>query len=229
MPDQFRSSRRSAKSILVAVTAVLAVFLAGCEGVRVTPSQVSVDPAPVIERNITRTVEERPVIKTGTGMPVPTDVEKTLPALAVTSTPTWILEPLSTALEIKDLKVSLLSGSPLEDTPDQTCTYSLDGLFTCEVPEGGYRAIRISFTIERHEYLTPKDFESAMSQALMVIYPYKTVSRYTIEPPVGRADIMDDHNGVYHADFQLDSPFAAFTFYILVDGTSMAGSNLFLK
>ena len=227
--DQPRSSRQAAKSILIAVLAFLSAYLEGCDGVIGSPPQLPLIPTPVMTKYETQTVEYTAGSKAETGTPIPAYENKKLAVPAVTSTPTWILEPLSTALEIKDIHVSLISESSMDDTPDQTCTYSLDNLFTCDVPESGYRAIRISFVVDRHENLTLEDFERTFGQALIVIYPYKTVSRYTIEPPVGKADIIDDNNGVYHADFKLDSPYAAFTFYILLDGTSIAGSNLYLK
>jgi hypothetical protein len=215
--------------MVIAVIVFLGAYLAGCDGVIGSPSQLPLIPTPVVVKYVTQAVENTAGSKTETGTAIPADENITLAVPAVTSTPTWILEPLSTALEIKDIHVSLISESSMENTPDQTCTYSLDNLFTCDVPESGYRAIRISFVVDRHENLTLEDFERTYGQALIVIYPYKTVSRYTVEPPVGKADIIDDNNGIYHADFKLDSPYAAFTFYILVDGTSIAGSNLYLK
>ncbi len=227
--DSFRSSCSLTKQILFAILAILAVCLAGCDGVMAAPSQPLLDPTPVIENEVTQTAEYKAVSKTVIGTPIPTQTKTTLPATVAAATPTWTLERFSSALEIKDLKVSLLDEILLDDEPDQACSLSSDNLYTCAIPEGGYHAIRISFMLDPHGNLTLQDIERAVGHAVIVIYPYKTVSRYNVEPPVGKADIIDDNGGAYHADFKLDSPYAAFSFYLLVDGTSIAGSNLFLN
>ncbi len=188
--DRFRSSLSLAKAILFAILAVPAVYLAGCDSVMAAPSQPLLDPAPVFENEVTQTQESRVETKTETGTPQPTAAKNTLPAPGVSATKTLTLEQLSTALEIRDLNVTLRSENLLDGEPGQACSFSSDNLFTCAVPESGYHAVRISFVVDPHENLTLQDRRRALSHAVMVIYPYKTVSRYNVQPPVGKADIM---------------------------------------
>lgn len=227
--DRFRSSLSLAKAILFAISAVLAVYLAGCDDVMAAPSQPLLDPDRFIDNEVTQTQESRVETKTETGTPQPMAAKNTLPAPDVSATKTLTLEQLSTALEIRDLNVTLRFEKLLDDEPGPACSFSSDNLFTCAVPESGYRAVRISFVVDPNEKLTLQDRRRVLSHAVMVIYPYKTVSRYNVQPPVCKAEIINDNDGAYHADFKLNNPYAAFSFYLLVDGTSIAGSNLYLN
>ena len=204
----------------------LAIFSSGCFGDLSAPQRPVNPPTPVLVKMNSPTAGARPEAAASANTSFPTAVQNTpLPPTPVT-TPTKTIGELVDDISISDLRVAFFPvDNPGQEKP---CNFSPDNFYTCAVDSRLSQSVRVSFVLKPRADLSSADLERLYTSMEGVVYPYRMISRYTPAPPLVDEGIHEVGDGVWGTDFRINSPYRVFSFYLMAEGRSLAGANLYL-
>ncbi len=204
------------------------IFSSSCQGEVPAAKRTSHPTTPVVLQMKSPTVgsspvtEELPVNMLPSVEPNPSLIPN--PA----ATPTLRVGEILDGMVLHELRVGIISEGRIGQIQEQSCTYSADNFYTCVVYNRSTQKIRIAFHPEQRGDLSTMDLERLQASMEVVVYPYWMISRYTPAPPLVDASIRGLNDGVWGADFGINSPNRSFSFFVMAEGRSLAGGNLYL-